>query len=187
VSDKRGRDRRPRRGRSDEEDFPPEYLAEQPAVPIAAAAVLDATVTRFDATRGFGFVAMSDGSPDAFLHISALSGTGRESVSPGDRLRVKVADGPKGRQVIAVVSLDAAKAPGPKTQGTVLWFNPDKGYGFVKPDDGEKNIFVGMKSLRLAGLANLIPGQRVEIEVMTGTKGPEARALKIIESKDAAP
>jgi CspA family cold shock protein len=68
----------------------------------------------------------------------------------------------------------------------VLWFNSDKGYGFVKPDEGEKNIFVGMRSLRSAGLAKLDPGQRVEIEVMTGTKGPEARALKIIESNDAA-
>jgi cold shock protein len=187
VSDKRDRDRRPRRGRSDEPDFPPEYLAELPAVPIAAGPVLDATVTRFDATRGFGFVAVSDGSPEAFLHVSAFSDTGRESVSPGDRLRVKVADGPKGREVIAVVSVDTAKAPGPRTQGTVLWFNSDRGYGFVKPDDGDKNIFVGMKSLRSAGLAKLVPGQRVEIEVKAGTKGPEARALKIIESKDAAP
>jgi CspA family cold shock protein len=87
---------------------------------------------------------------------------------------VKVADGPKGREVIAVVSVDSAKAVGPKTQGTVLWFNPDKGYGFIKPDEGEKNIFVGMRSLRSVGLAKLDPGQRVEIEVMTSRmpRGP---------------
>ena len=76
MSDKRDRDRRPRRGRSDEPDFPPEYLAKLPAVPIAPGAVLNPTVTRFDATRGFGFVALSDGLPEAFL-------TSVRSLTPG--------------------------------------------------------------------------------------------------------
>jgi cold shock protein len=183
VSDKRDRDRRPRRGRFDEPEFPPEYLPELPPGPIATGTVLDATVARFDVARGFGFVALSDGSPDAFLHVSALSG--RESVSPGDRLRVKVADGPKGREVIEVVSVETA--PTPKVRGTVKWFNSDKGFGFVKPDESDKDIFVGTKALRRAGLDKLIAGQRVEIEVVTGPKSPEARSLKIIESKDAPP
>jgi CspA family cold shock protein len=155
-------------------------------MPTAAGPVLDGTVTRFDATRGFGFVAMSDGTPDAFLHVSLLSDTGRESVSPGDRLRVKVADGPRGREVTTVVSVEAAKAANQTIYGTVKWFNPDKGYGFVKLDEGDKDVFVGNKGLRSAGLTKLNPGQRVEIEVITGTKGLEARALKIIDSKDAA-
>jgi CspA family cold shock protein len=184
VSDKRDRnDWRPRRGRFDEPL--PEYLPELPPVPIGTGAVFDATVARFEAARGFGFVALSDGSPDAFLHVSALSTTGRESVSPGERLRVKVADGPKGREVVEVVSVEPAKAVGQKIQGTVKWFNPEKGFGFVAPDDGEKDVFVGMRTLRPAGIAKLIPGQRVEIEVMAGAKSPEARSLKIIESKDA--
>jgi CspA family cold shock protein len=186
VSDKRDRGRRPRRGRPDEADFPPEYLAEQPVVPVAAPA-LDATVTRFDVTRGFGFVAVSDGLPEAFLHVSVLAATGREAVSPGDRLRVKVANGPKGREVTAVVSVEAINATSQTLQGTVTWFNPDKAYGFVKPDKGDKDVFVGNRALRAAGLAKLVPGQRVEIEVIAGVKGPEARVLTIIKSVDAAP
>ena len=183
MSDKRDRNgRRPRRGRFDEPEFPPGY-AEQPTGSIAADAVLDATVTRFDLTRGFGFLAMSDGSPDAFMHIRTLSAIGRESVSPGDRLRVKVADRPRGREVVEVVSVETAKAAGQRIEGTVEWFNPDKGFGFVRPDDGGKDIFVGMRTLQQSGVAKLHPGQHVEIEVTTTAKGPEARLLKIIESK----
>jgi cold shock protein len=83
-------------------------------VPIAVGALLDATVTRFDAARGFGFVTVSDGSPDAFLDVSVLSATGHDSVSPGDRLRVKVADGPNGREVTAVISVEAVGAASQK-------------------------------------------------------------------------
>jgi CspA family cold shock protein len=194
LSDKRDRNnRRPRRGRHDNPGFPPDYFDEQPALPtvkrhaapVASDTIVDATVVRFDVGRGFGFVAVSVGSPDVFLHINTVIAAGHELVSPGDRLRVRVGDRPRGREVIEVVSVETAKAAGQKTQGTVKWFKSDKGFGFIKPDVGEKDVFIGAKTLRLAGLATLTPGQRVEIEVVTAPKGLEAQWLKIVGSKDA--
>jgi len=181
VSDKRDRNnRRPRRGGFDEPEFAPAYLPEQPAVLTTSSPILDATVTRFDAGRGFGFVAFLDGSPDAFLHVSALSTVGRESVSTGECLRVKVAEGRKGREVVQVVSVEMAKALDARVHGTVTWYNAGKGFGFVKPDVGDKDVFVGTRALRSLGISELVPGQRVEIEIKTGAKGLEAVTLKFI-------
>jgi CspA family cold shock protein len=69
----------------------------------------------------------------------------------------------------------------------VKWFNSEKGFGFIKPDSGDKDVFVGTRALRQAGIAKLVPDQRIEVEVITGPKGPEVRSLKIIESKEARP
>jgi CspA family cold shock protein len=67
-------------------------------------------------------------------------------------------------------------------QGTVKFFNAEKGYGFIKPDDGGKDIFVHITALEKAGLRSLADGQRVsfEIEPDKKGKGPKAVDLQII-------
>ena len=56
--------------------------------------------------------------------------------------------------------------------GTVKWFNADKGYGFITPDDGGKDLFVHHSEIKTSGYATLNEDQKVEYEVGEGQKGP---------------
>lgn len=64
--------------------------------------------------------------------------------------------------------------------GTVKWFNKGKGYGFILPDGGDKDVFVHHRNIVMDGYRALIEGQKVEFEVGQGTKGPEATGVKIL-------
>ncbi len=55
--------------------------------------------------------------------------------------------------------------------GTVKWFNPDKGFGFIAPDDGGKDVFVHITAVREAGLETLNDDQKVEFEMEAGRDG----------------
>ena len=57
-------------------------------------------------------------------------------------------------------------------KGTVKWFNADKGYGFITPDDGGKDLFVHHSEIKVDGYATLNEGQKVEYTVGQGKKGP---------------
>ena len=58
--------------------------------------------------------------------------------------------------------------------GTVKWFNDAKGYGFIAPDEGSKDLFVHFSNIAGEGFKSLTEGSRVEYEAREGTKGPEA-------------
>jgi len=67
------------------------------------------------------------------------------------------------------------------SKGTVKWFNPDKGYGFITPDDGGKDLFVHHSEIQGGGgYATLKEGQKVEFDVGQGKKGPCATKVKAI-------
>jgi CspA family cold shock protein len=59
-------------------------------------------------------------------------------------------------------------------EGTVKWFSPDKGYGFITPDGGEKDVFVHQSEIQAEGYRSLDEGQRVGFETEAGPKGPHA-------------
>jgi CspA family cold shock protein len=59
-------------------------------------------------------------------------------------------------------------------QGTVKWFNGEKGFGFITPDDGGKDLFVHYSEIQGSGFRSLEEAQRVQFEVTAGTKGPQA-------------
>jgi CspA family cold shock protein len=61
-----------------------------------------------------------------------------------------------------------------RTQGTVKWFNDQKGFGFITPDGGGKDCFVHHSAIQSDGFRTLSEGDRVEFEVVQGTKGPAA-------------
>ena len=66
--------------------------------------------------------------------------------------------------------------------GTVTWFNPAKGYGFIEPDDGSKDAFVHISAVERAGLTSLSEGQKISYELQPGQNGKSsAENLSIVE------
>ena len=63
-------------------------------------------------------------------------------------------------------------------QGTVKWFNDEKGYGFITPDDGSKDLFVHHSNILGEGFKSLSEGQLVNYEAGEGRKGPEATSVQ---------
>jgi CspA family cold shock protein len=165
---------------------------------------IDATVKWFNPEKGFGFVELGDGSGDAFLHIAVLESAGHETVLPGSKLRVQVGQGQKGPQVTAVLEVDASGVAAPPPQrgpsnratsgrerldataaadieGTVKWFNAEKGFGFVVCEDGEKDVFLHMSVVERAGLGAVDEGQRLAMKVVKTQKGREAISFTLID------
>ncbi len=66
--------------------------------------------------------------------------------------------------------------------GTVKWFNPGKGYGFIEPEDGSKDVFVHISAVESAGLNSLSEGQKVSYELQPGQNGKSsAENLSVVE------
>jgi CspA family cold shock protein len=157
----------------------------------------------FDAERGFGFVSVENGPGDAFLHASVLRRAGAEAVAPGARLRVRVGPGQKGLQVAEVLEIEPPpddgaappprSPPGPTTRhrpvqppppgggeemrGVVKWYSAEKGFGFVAPEGGGRDVFVHATVLERGGMPPLSEGQAVVLRVVQGRKGPEAETV----------
>ncbi len=169
---------------------------------------VEAVVKWFNSEKGFGFVEVSDGSGDAFLHVSVLSGAGAQSVNPGAKLKVRLGQGAKGPQVMEVTDIREGEAPaqaprrapprapmggggggdygysasaggGQEVRGTVKWYNAQKGFGFVAPDTGGKDVFVHATALERGGIPSLSEGQAVRMQVVQGKKGPEASSVAV--------
>jgi CspA family cold shock protein len=65
-------------------------------------------------------------------------------------------------------------------QGTVKWFNGEKGYGFITPDDQAPDVFVHFSAIQATGYRTLEENQRVEFEITQGQKGPQAANVRPI-------
>ncbi|EMO4164647.1 transcription antiterminator/RNA stability regulator CspE [Morganella morganii] len=61
-----------------------------------------------------------------------------------------------------------------KRKGNVKWFNEAKGFGFITPEDGSKDVFVHFSAIMNDGFKTLAEGQKVEFEIVDGAKGPSA-------------
>ncbi|WP_300612979.1 cold-shock protein [Trebonia sp.] len=65
-------------------------------------------------------------------------------------------------------------------QGTVKWFNADKGFGFIAPDDGSADVFVHFSAIESTGYRTLEENQKVEYNVTQGPKGPQAAQVRAV-------
>ncbi len=65
-------------------------------------------------------------------------------------------------------------------QGTVKWFNPDKGFCFIAPDDGSADVFVHFSAIESTGYRTLEENQKVEYNVTQGPKGPQAAQVRTV-------
>ena len=66
-------------------------------------------------------------------------------------------------------------------QGTVKWFNPTKGFGFIVPDEGDKDVFVHISAVEQAGLRGLNEGQKIQFEVQENRGKEAATNLQVVE------
>lgn len=136
---------------------------------------VEAVVKWFNLSKGFGFVAPADNSPDAFMHVSVLTRAGLQQIAEGTKLLVQIGNGPKGRQILQIVSVlgqaeipAQASAPqyatptGPTEDmtGVIKWFKPEKGFGFAAPDDGGKDVFIHKSVVSRLGLSGLDTDKR---------------------------
>ena len=68
-----------------------------------------------------------------------------------------------------------------RSRGTVKWFNDQKGFGFITPEDGSKDCFVHHSAIQAEGFKSLSEGDRVEFDVTQGQKGPQAANVRKIQ------
>jgi CspA family cold shock protein len=175
------------------------FASTQPVVrrpePIADRTGVRATIKWFSAEKGFGFATADDGS-DVFVHGSVVRQSGREELSQGDVIVVDVARSDRGEKAVALHSVEeappsAARPPQRRAvpcqpdaavgsiRGVVKWYNAEKGFGFVSPDDGSRDVFVHVTALGRSGLQAVAQGDRVEAEVVIGRKGPEIGSIRL--------
>ena len=150
----------------------------------------------YNTSKGFGFVQFADGSPDAFLHVSVVQQSGYDDLPEGTRLICDIGDGRKGPQVASIVRVESLGAaapasgeagparriatPGETIEGTVKFFNMDKGFGFVTPDGGGKDVYISARTLERLGVTGLEPQQRVRLQARMGQKGPMADRIELL-------
>ena len=165
-----------------------------------------AMVKWFVPAKGFGFLVPNDGSPDVFCHASVVRDAGYDTLPQGATVTCEVAEGQRGPMVSSIVAVDASTAmarsadrvepdrggrerawgrgesadPVEERSGLVKFYNAAKGYGFVVPDDGGPDVFLHGSMLNRAGLVGLEPGQRVNVMVEQGARGPQARDIELI-------
>ena len=64
--------------------------------------------------------------------------------------------------------------------GTVKWFNADKGFGFIQPDDGSADVFAHFSSINSGGFRSLVENDKVEYDLEQGPKGPQASNIQVL-------
>jgi CspA family cold shock protein len=180
----------PRRRGFDDDNF---YGNTPTPVPLpsfattSSAPEVQATVKWFNPEKGFGFAALADGSGDVFLHVNTLQAAGRQTVDQVISVDDSTAEQPEQRR--PQFSGGGRPPAGPRRPvdlssavemvGTVKWYDPAKGFGFITPQEGGRDVFVHATALERAGLGPLQERQSVRMGVVQGAKGPEVGSISL--------
>ena len=145
------------------------------------------TINWYEPGKGYGFASPDGGGADIFVHSSAIVTGG--VVTEGQRVAFLIVEGERGPQAGHVIPLGAgAGSPAAAgiadgADGTVAWYDEDKGFGFINPDSGAGDVFVHARALA-EGLTWLAEGDRVAYEVASGDKGPQARDVHLVRGAE---
>jgi CspA family cold shock protein len=141
------------------------------------------TVAWYEPAKGYGFITPDGGGAEIFVHSSAIVGGG--VVSEGQRVAFLVVDGEKGPQADHLLPLGAQAAQqavaSDGADGTVSWYDGDKGFGFITPESGSRDVFVHVRDLA-GGLTELHEGDRVTYDTVESEKGPQAHDVRLARS-----
>ena len=167
--------------------------------PPGDGARLSGTIKWFNRSKGFGFIVPSDGLGDVFLPLAVLERSGYSEAPDGASITIEWVQGPKGRAATQIINLDVSTAaPRPQREsrgprhddegagptetvdGIVKWYDGARGFGFILPKDGGKDVFIHITALRRSGLEELQPGQAVRMEVTEARRGREATSVQLV-------
>ena len=141
------------------------------------------TVAWYEPAKGYGFASPDGGGAQVFVHSSAIVGGG--VISEGQRVAFLVVDGEKGPLADHLLPLGAQAAQqavaSDGADGTVSWYDVDKGFGFITPDSGGPDVFAHVRDLA-DRLPELGEGDRVTYDVVMSGKGPQARDVRLARS-----
>lgn len=169
----------------------------------ASGRAVRALVKWFDPHKGYGFLEPEDGSADLFCHLTAVQASARDTLPQDAVVTCETVPGDRGPQVSRILSVDPpatghgpaersqrfdAGYPGPQAgaptsavvdlPSTVKFFDPARGFGFVVPDSGGREVFVHSSVLFRSGMTDLAPGQRVFVRAESVPRGLQATEIE---------
>jgi CspA family cold shock protein len=142
----------------------------------------------FNLHLGYGFLEPEGGGKDIFMHFSVLEEAGYQHICQNDEILCTTGQGKNGTQVLKIHKVFSANGT-PQNQSLVLeektgivkWFNVTRGYGFIEPDDGGRDIFIHTAPLKRLGYDRLPKGKRVRVKVFSTENGSEVRDVLFLE------